>query len=238
MLGPGSQEARVVAVLGMHRSGTSALAGSLQAAGLEFGEVSERNPHNLKGNRESPVLMEIHDAVLRDNGGSWLEPRYPNAWSRARQAELAGHIRQMYGRAARWGFKDPRTLLVLEEWHRQLADALRFVGIYRHPLGVSRSLAARNARVTAARAVELWVAYNERMVDEHARAPFPLLRFDVSAPELRGQIEIVVRALGLDAAEPGFFDDALVHNNDVSELPVPERCREVWTYLEAHRLRP
>jgi len=65
---------RIVAVLGMHRSGTSWLAGSLQDLGLEMGEVSTRDPHNLKGNRESPVLMEIHDGVLVDSGGSWKRP--------------------------------------------------------------------------------------------------------------------------------------------------------------------
>ncbi|HBM84618.1 MAG TPA: sulfotransferase family protein, partial [Halieaceae bacterium] len=33
-----SQPRRVIAILGMHRSGTSCLTGSLQEAGLELGE--------------------------------------------------------------------------------------------------------------------------------------------------------------------------------------------------------
>ena len=44
---------RVVCVLGMHRSGTSCLAGSLEQQGLFLGETNTRGPFNLRGNRES-----------------------------------------------------------------------------------------------------------------------------------------------------------------------------------------
>ena len=47
----------VVLVLGMHRSGTSCLAGSLQQAGLELGDVFTSNPFNKKGNREHRDVM-------------------------------------------------------------------------------------------------------------------------------------------------------------------------------------
>ena len=41
--------ARLIAVLGMHRSGTSYLAGSLQEAGLILGDCHTWNKHNEKG---------------------------------------------------------------------------------------------------------------------------------------------------------------------------------------------
>lgn len=50
---PLSPYASTVLILGMHRSGTSCLAGSLQEAGLYLGEVNTAAPHNAKGNRES-----------------------------------------------------------------------------------------------------------------------------------------------------------------------------------------
>lgn len=228
---------RVVAVLGMHRSGTSWLAGSLQEKGLELGEVSTADPHNLKGNRESAVLMEIHEGVLRDNGGSWKRPTFPNRWSDERRTALAAFIREMSRDYPAWGFKDPRALLVLDEWHRQVPGLAR-VGIYRHPLAVHRSLLARNPRFDEARSARLWSAYNERLVEEHRRAPFPLLRFDVASERLLRGLEEVSRALELPGAgrASDFFSKDLVHQSDAASAPVPRPCRALWEELESRAL--
>jgi len=67
-------ENRTVIVLGMHRSGTSALAGSLEAAGLCLGEINEYSEDNKKGNRESKSIMTLHNDLLERNGGSWDNP--------------------------------------------------------------------------------------------------------------------------------------------------------------------
>jgi hypothetical protein len=217
----------------MHRSGTSWLAGSLQEKGLELGEVSTADPHNLKGNRESAVLMEIHEAVLRDNGGSWKRPSFPNRWSEERRTALAAFVRGMDRDYPAWGFKDPRALLLLGEWHRQV-PALARIGIYRHPVAVHRSLAARNPRFDEARAAKLWSAYNERLVEEHRRAPFPLLRFDVAPERLLRRLDDAARALELPGAArtSDFFAKDLVHQGGAASSPVPRACRALWDELE------
>jgi len=227
--------ARVHAVLGMHRSGTSWLAGSLQEKGLELGEVSTRDPHNRKGNRESAVLMAIHDAVLADNGGNWKRPTWPNRWSDERRAELAAHIATMSADYPMWGFKDPRALLVLDEWLRQVPGLVR-VGIYRHPSAVHRSLSARSKRFDETRSAGLWCAYNERLVEEHRRSPFPLLRFDVAPQELAAALDRAAADLGLPDAQrtSSFFDESLVHAHGGT---VPASCRPLWDELESRRLR-
>jgi hypothetical protein len=217
----------------MHRSGTSWLAGSLQELGLEMGEVSTRDPHNAKGNRESPVLMEIHEGVLKDNEGSWKRPPKKSRWSEPRRAALAAHIADMDRRfPGGWGFKDPRALLVLDEWLRQTPQLAR-VGIFRHPLAVHRSLAARSDRFDEGRSVELWCAYNERLVAEHRRTKFPVVQFDVSADELFHGLSLVAQHLELPQAQRGsaFFDPSLVHNDEAGAEAVPRKCRELWTYL-------
>lgn len=219
----------------MHRSGTSWLAGSLQELGLEMGEVSTKDPHNAKGNRESPVLMEIHEGVLKDSEGSWKRPPKTARWSEARRAALAAHIADMDARfKGGWGFKDPRALLVLDEWLRQ-APRLARVGIFRHPHAVHGSLSARSDRFDESRSFDLWCAYNERLVAEHRREPFPLLQFDVSADELFHGLAHVAEHLELPQAQRGsaFFDPSLVHNDAAGAEPVPRRCRELWAYLEA-----
>jgi hypothetical protein len=225
---------RIVAVLGMHRSGTSWLAGSLQELGLEMGEVSTSDPHNKKGNRESPVLMEIHEGVLADNDGSWKKPPRKSKWSDARRAALAAHVADMNARfPGGWGFKDPRALLVLDEWLRQVPTLAR-VGIFRHPLAVHRSLAARSDRFDEARSVELWRAYNERLIAEHDRAPFTMLRFDVPQDRLFAGLQRVAKELSLPAADKPsrFFDAELVHNEAAAE-EIPRSCRKLWDRLES-----
>jgi hypothetical protein len=221
----------------MHRSGTSWLAGSLQELGLDLGEVSQSDPHNRRGNRESPVLMELHEAVLRENDGSWKRPAHPNRWSPERSAQLAEFIAGMDARGHGWGFKDPRALLLFDEWRRQLGDRLRLIGIFRHPLAVHGSLHARNPRFTEGRSVKLWKAYNERLVAEHRAGSFPLLRFDVPPPELNATFVAATDAVGIPSGgRTSFYDESLVHNNEAAARSVPWTCRKLWSYLCAEAL--
>ena len=66
--------ARVICILGMHRSGTSCLTGSLQEAGLSLGDCHTWNPHNLRGNRENQAFVDLHDDILKANHGAWDAP--------------------------------------------------------------------------------------------------------------------------------------------------------------------
>ena len=105
-------EWRVIAILGMHRAGTSSLAGSLEAAGLFLGDVHGRGQWNQKGNRESRFLMKLHEDVLKANGGNWHRPPASVTWLPEHEARRDRYIRQRLGRPA-WGFKDPRTTFTL-----------------------------------------------------------------------------------------------------------------------------
>ena len=64
----------VICILGMHRSGTSSLAGCLQEAMLGLGDVVESAPHNLKGNRENLAIRGLNDDFLAYSNGAWDRP--------------------------------------------------------------------------------------------------------------------------------------------------------------------
>ena len=100
------------------------------------------------------------------------------------------------------------------------------------PTGVSRSDEMK-------RSLELWCAYNERLVAEHRRSGFPVLRFDGESSALFEGLQSVARTLRLPAADrsSSFFDAELVHNNDAAEEAIPRSCRALWDYLEAQVLR-
>ena len=89
-----AQPRRVIAILGMHRSGTSCLTGSLQNAGLFLGEHHTWNKHNRRGNRENQNIVDLHDAILEANGGTWDSPPEHVRWrdehvARAREQPAA-----------------------------------------------------------------------------------------------------------------------------------------------------
>lgn len=228
----------MIAILGMHRSGTSWLAGSLQQRGLELGEVSEKNRYNPKGNREPRELVRIQERVFRDCGGNALAPPQDIQWSDERKAQLRTFIDGMSARHDIWGFKDPRTVLMLEQWFDFVPD-LELVGIFRNPLAVHGSLQQRSANIEQALALtlELWVRYNQALVETHQRRWFPLIQFDVEPASLQAQLDLAVSALGLDAAptEASFFEGALVHH-ETGDGDIPASCQEVWDYLTANSL--
>ena len=120
-----------IAILGMHRSGTSCLAGSLQQAGLYLGEVVEQAPHNRKGNRESLAIRSLNDRLLESNDGAWNRPPAELVWSEIFASTRDRLIAKFADRTS-WGFKDPRTLLTLPFWQDGIPE-LVFVGTFRHP---------------------------------------------------------------------------------------------------------
>ena len=105
---------RAMIVLGMHRSGTSMLAGTLEEAGLTLGDVVNQAPDNAKGHRENLAIMSMQEDLLQRNAGSWDNPPETVSWGRLHRA-----VRDLFISSFRsskvWGFKDPRTLITLAE---------------------------------------------------------------------------------------------------------------------------
>lgn len=221
-------------VLGMHRSGTSFLTGSLQLAGLELGRHSASNPHNLKGNRESQELVAVHDALLARHGFAWdLPPSGPLPWTESDVAAVHQWMTQYEGKP-RWGFKDPRSLLLVEGWRNLLPDA-QFVGIFRHPTAVALSLDARGG-MPLAKAYDLWKAYNIRLLALHRQQPFPLLCFDDDEQVLHQKLDRVLFDLGLKSPlEEYFFSPELKHHQK-EDVPLPEDLDALYQELRRRSL--
>ena len=231
---PAADSSQVLTVLGMHRSGTSCLAGTLMECGVDFGEVSRRNNFNLKGNNENQQIMDLQDRLLADNGGSWKDPPAEVRWGAAhRQARDAIIDQFRLKNSPRWGFKDPRTLLTLEGWLEALPD-MRMVGIFRHPDAVALSLAHRN-QFTRQQGHALWCRYNRRLLAFHRQQPFPILYFSERAEEFFRQLEALVDLLGLVPPSAGlqFFEAALLHFEPPQESKLPPEVAELYRQLHA-----
>lgn len=228
-----------ICVLGMHRSGTSCLTGSLQKAGLNLGNHSEWNRFNQRGNRENPEIHKLHDDLLEYNGGSWDAPPELLRWS-SEHGQRAREIIATYPRDVRWGFKDPKTLLALEGWQRILGR-LQLVGIYRHPVLVAYSLRERN-KIPLERGLALWQYYNGLLLDEYEKHPFPLLYFGWDEETFHEKLNQVLPDLGLSPVprENRFFTAELRHQETVSpehEKAIPASVLRLFDVLQSLTLR-
>lgn len=197
---PPPGQGRCLVVLGMHRSGTSVLMGTLRDAGVHIGQVLGQSIEgNRKGLQEAPAVLYMHEQLLEANGGSWHEPPETVVWG-----ALHRSVRDLFveSRAAQplWGFKDPRTLLTLGGWLEVLPH-LEPVGIFRHPLPVARSLQRRNG-FPLEQGMAIWAAYNRRLLAWHRQRPFPLIEFDADPERVRRGLDAVLEGLALPRRQP------------------------------------
>jgi hypothetical protein len=226
----------IVAVLGMHRSGTSAIAGMLADHGVELGPVSEQNRFNPRGNREIRELNRLHDRVLDRSGGTWWDPPARIRPHRADYRRRNEILRSIPGETI--GIKDPRLLLVLDLW-RDLDP--RPIGVIRNPVAVRESLRRRaherrrrHPQLSAAGWDELWLIYNRALLAEHQRRPFPVIDFDRHA-DLDSQVRAALLFHGLElAGESEFFDRELVGPPAGDwRSQAPSEVLELWDTLAA-----
>lgn len=221
-----------ICVLGMHRSGTSCLTGSLEQAGVELGERHVWNPFNQKGNRESQEIVDLHDEILKANAGSWDRPPSQVKWS-AGHSEKARELLRRYSHLDVFGFKDPRTLLVLDGW-KAIAGPMQYVGIFRHPNVVSASLNRRDNKPRS-ECLHIWYEYNRRLLREYERSPFPILCFDEEDQVFFAKLKSVILSLGLNPVEGEdvFYDKQLKTFTEHRGPWLPWRVGRLYRRLRA-----
>lgn len=222
---------RAIAVLGMHRSGTSCLAGLLEDAGVGLGMVSRKNPFNIKGNNENQEIVALHDEILAANARRWDSPGLEAClWSQSHRDRQAGIVAE-YSRFGIWGFKDPRSLLALEGWLEYLPD-LGLIGSFRHPVAVARSLAARGG-IGLGRGLDLWWLYNRRLLAFQARLGFELISFDLPPGAYLDRATAVLSRLGLhpERGTMAFFEAGLRHQEAKESVRLPPEIARMYAEL-------
>ncbi len=202
-----------VIILGMHRSGTSCLTGSLEEAGLNLGEVNLKTKCNEKGTRENVSIMELNDAVLATVGASWDNPPSEEITWRADHKAWRKELIKAAARDPIWGFKDPRTLFTLDGWLEALPGA-RLIATFRDPHAVAQSLNKRNG-FPIERGLALWRAYNERLLAVCQTHDVAIINFDWSPTRYRGGLEMLCAEIGLQSPKNGFrFFEMRLRRND------------------------
>ena len=166
-------------VLGMHRSGTSGVAGLLARMGVHAGPAQDLlvGPDNPKGHYESARLHMACVRRLEAAGGDWKAPSaaaVPAAVDEFRRE--AGDVIADLDAQRPWLLKEPRLCLLARELLPLLTRPL-FVHVVRDPRAVAASLVARDGLAPEA-ALALWERYTRAAFEASRGWPRVLVDYD------------------------------------------------------------
>ncbi|MCA6244477.1 MAG: hypothetical protein IM662_04765 [Phenylobacterium sp.] len=190
-------------VLGMHRSGTSALANLLALAGADLPrEVMPADAHNARGYFEPWRIAVFNDRRLAAAGTSWDDPFAGLAPDPADEAGWLDEARRLFrsefGRKRRPLLKDPRVSVLAGLWRQVLAAeglTVRVLIPVRHPLAVAGSLASRD-RFPPRKSVMLWCAYMLAAEAASRDLPRAFVDYDALLDDWRPQVAGAEAQLG------------------------------------------
>ena len=142
-------------IVGMHRGGTSSLAGALSKLGVELGSslMPAREGENERGYFEHLQIYDVHVGLLRKLGYSWddIRPLPESALLAPAVDPFRGRLREIlggdFGDSPLWGVKDPRLCKLIPFWTdllERLGRSPAFVVVTRHPQEVAASLRRRD----------------------------------------------------------------------------------------------
>jgi len=185
---------RTIIVLGMHRSGTSAIARALGRLGAETGA-----PDQLGHLVEHRGLRSVNRQLISRAGGTWDGPPPGAHWLddphlERFDARAAEAMRAAFEDADVVVWKDPRTCLTLPRWLPHLGDRPVAVIIHRHPVEVAASLEVRN-RMGASLSFAVWERYNAEALRHAAGLPAFVVEYSQTVNEPRESIVALAEAL-------------------------------------------
>lgn len=155
----------------------------LAALGIHLGErLVPANPANLVGYFEDLDFVELQarmlEAATREGDGGhrdwgWTESEYLDRVRYPAFGEVASALAAARtGSAGLWGWKDPRTTLLLDFWDDILGGDALYVLLYRFPWEVADSIQRLGAPVFLANpeyALRIWAFYNRSLLDFYRR---------------------------------------------------------------------
>lgn len=145
---------KAIIVLGMHRSGTSAMTRVLSLCGAALPkQIMPPKPDNEAGFWESVEIVAIHEEILASAGSCWDDVlEFPPSWFASNTAETFKHhlidaVREEYSDVPLFVLKDPRICRIVPLWLSVFDDfgaEPLFVMVVRNPLEIAASLKVRN----------------------------------------------------------------------------------------------
>ncbi|HML73801.1 MAG TPA: hypothetical protein PKB02_04825, partial [Anaerohalosphaeraceae bacterium] len=202
---------KVVLVLGMHRSGTSALMAGIHAVldiplAIETNHAGRDNP---KGFFENSDVVRLNNRILAGCGASWetigacLTLDRESSEYQTYRKEAMELLNARFGGCPVWGMKDPRFSVLLPFWEDVLGElgvrVYRVIAL-RHPLEAALSQQTRHhafpdfhlAGKDLDYTLNLWYWYNDRLLSDLCDDRNWIVGFD----DLLAEPDAMMRHLG------------------------------------------
>ena len=198
---------RIIVVLGMHRSGTSALTKGLQLLGVDLGDnlMPAVAGNNDKGFWEDWDINALNVKLLHQLESEWhllglAELERSQAERLAAYAPVALELlRGKLENAAIFGMKDPRMARLLPFWQavfRELAIPVGYVLAVRNPLSVAQSLAKRD-QFDPVKSYYLWLEHMIPAVLHTQHCQRVVVDYDCLVENPAAQLQRIAQAMEL-----------------------------------------
>jgi len=244
---------RLIVVLGMHRSGTSAITRALNVLGVELGDrlMSPTESINDKGFFEDIDFNTLNVEMLQVLDSDWhcLAPIELDDVSSLHQKgyflRAVNLLRQKTANVPIFGFKDPRVAKLLPFWHAVFVHCefdLSYVLAIRNPLSVAQSLAKRDG-FSHEKSYMLWLGYvltSLAFTKEHRRVLIDYDHFLHASQQdlelIADRLDLQINPQALHEYQAEFLDVSLRHTvYTVNDLTTDQACpplvRELYAVL-------
>lgn len=249
------QRKRIVVVLGMHRSGTSAIARGLKALGVDLGEkvIPPIAGVNEKGFWEDVDINTLDDELLHYLGYDWhtLTPIQQSEFTRRNLASFKLRALELLQEKLKgitvFGLKDPRISRLLPFWKIVFEDLgvnVEYVIVIRHPMSVADSLSKRDD-FDLDKSSYLWLGHIVPSMLDSEGYQRVVVDYDLLMEDPERQLCRIAEALSLsfDASSPAvkeyvneFLTNDLRHTkfhiNDLKLVPeLPQYVVDAYIFL-------
>jgi len=199
---------RLVVVLGVHRSGTSAITSGLKVIGADFGSnlQSAMPGVNEKGFFEDNDIVSINEEILRVLSHEWhtLSPVTPDQLSsgiisniKTKAVELMHEKTHSISTLA---IKDPRMARLLPFWKdvfKEIAIDVSYVIVIRNPLSVAKSLYKRD-HFEKEKSYYLWLEHILPSIMETNGQHRVVVDYDKILEQPKNELVRISKALGFN----------------------------------------
>jgi len=234
-------------VLGMHRSGTSTLAGLLSSIGLHAGThllaASDSNP---KGHFENYNIYELNKKILANADSSWDSHDFDisqlDSLSIRQYIDQAKSIiKQDFSFIEYFTIKEPRMCLLFPIWQTALEElniTVRPLLIFRNPMEIALSLQKRNG-FSLEKGLILWMHYSLQAEYHSRNYQRTFISYDdliYKTPQILKEIEDflsinlseTIRKEAVKFPDQGIKHNRLIQNTMPDAPPIYTRLYELY----------
>lgn len=215
----------VIIVLGMHRSGTSAITGLLQQLDIYLGSNTfAPQEDNVKGFFENIKVLNLNIKILGENFSSYEDTEYTLNIAKEKHSVYVQEAKQIieeeFSKNTLFAIKDPRLCITFPVWE----EAFKYFNIkikillpYRNPFEIAQSLKTRN-NFSIEKSLLLWAKHFFHAELYSRKYERYFIDFTDLVNNTNGILNILQKFLKIDLKDAsqrieGFIEKELKHHN-------------------------